>query len=92
MEIGLSIPGNLRFTIYDLRDEKSVLAVQALHAVAGDPGAPRQTLRVDGDGLERWMLKALIGGLYSGKTQALKETTATFEYKFGPGFLMREEW
>jgi Putative beta-barrel porin-2, OmpL-like. bbp2 len=32
------------------------------------------------------------GGLYSGKTQALKETTATFEYKFGSGFLMREEW
>jgi Putative beta-barrel porin-2, OmpL-like. bbp2 len=32
------------------------------------------------------------GGLYSGKTQALKETTATFEYKFSTGFLMREEW
>jgi Putative beta-barrel porin-2, OmpL-like. bbp2 len=32
------------------------------------------------------------GGLYSGKTQALKETTATFEYKFSEGFLMREEW
>jgi Putative beta-barrel porin-2, OmpL-like. bbp2 len=32
------------------------------------------------------------GGLYSGKTQALKETTATFEYKFSEGFLMREEF
>ena len=32
------------------------------------------------------------GGLYTGKTQALKETTATVEYKFGQGFLMREEW
>jgi hypothetical protein len=32
------------------------------------------------------------GGLYSGKTQALKETTATFEYKFSQGFLMREEF
>ena len=32
------------------------------------------------------------GGLYSGKTQALKETTLTFEYKFAQGFLMREEW
>lgn len=31
-------------------------------------------------------------GLYSGKTQALKETTGTFEYKFASGFLMREEW
>jgi hypothetical protein len=32
------------------------------------------------------------GGLFSGKAQALKETTATFEYKFSQGFLMREEW
>ena len=33
-----------------------------------------------------------IGGLFSNKTQALKEATATFEYKFSEGFLMREEW
>jgi hypothetical protein len=32
------------------------------------------------------------GGLYSGKTQTLDETTITFEYKFSNGFLMREEW
>jgi hypothetical protein len=32
------------------------------------------------------------GGLFSGLTQALKETTATFDYKFGEGFLMRYEW
>jgi hypothetical protein len=32
------------------------------------------------------------GGLFSGLTQALKETTATFDYKFGDGFLMRYEW
>jgi hypothetical protein len=32
------------------------------------------------------------GGLFSGKTQALKETTLTFEYKFSDDFLMREEW
>jgi len=32
------------------------------------------------------------GGLFSGKTQDLKEATATFEYKFSQGFLMREEW
>jgi len=32
------------------------------------------------------------GGLYSGKTQDLKEVTATFEYKFSDDFLMREEW
>jgi hypothetical protein len=32
------------------------------------------------------------GGLFSGVTQALKETTATAEYKFADGFLMRAEW
>ncbi len=32
------------------------------------------------------------GGLFSGKAQALKEATATFEYRFSQGFLMREEW
>jgi hypothetical protein len=32
------------------------------------------------------------GGLFSGLTQALKETTATFDYKVGDGFLMRYEW
>lgn len=32
------------------------------------------------------------GGLFSGKTQALKETTLTYEYKFAEGFLARAEW
>jgi hypothetical protein len=32
------------------------------------------------------------GGLFSGITQALKETTATFDYKVYDGFLMRYEW
>jgi hypothetical protein len=32
------------------------------------------------------------GGLFSGKTQALKEGTATFEYKFSDNFLMWGEW
>jgi len=32
------------------------------------------------------------GGLFSGVTQALKETTLTYEYKFAEGFLMRTEW
>jgi Putative beta-barrel porin-2, OmpL-like. bbp2 len=32
------------------------------------------------------------GGLFSGTTQALKETTATFDYKLSEGFLMRYEW
>lgn len=32
------------------------------------------------------------GGLFSGVTQALKETTLTAEYKFDEGLLMRAEW
>jgi hypothetical protein len=32
------------------------------------------------------------GGLFSGLNQALKETTATFDYKLSEGFLMRYEW
>jgi len=32
------------------------------------------------------------GGLFSGTTQALKETTFTYEYKVADGFLMRTEW
>ncbi len=32
------------------------------------------------------------GGLFSGKPQALKEATVTFEYKFKDNFLMKEEW
>jgi hypothetical protein len=32
------------------------------------------------------------GGLFSGVTQALKETTFTTEYKLAEGFLMRGEW
>jgi len=32
------------------------------------------------------------GGLYTGVTQAIKETTLTLEQKMAPGFLVREEW
>jgi hypothetical protein len=32
------------------------------------------------------------GGLFSGKAQALKEATVTFQYKFKDNFLMEEEW
>ncbi len=32
------------------------------------------------------------GGMFSGVTQALKETTLTFDYKLADGFLMRYEW
>ena len=32
------------------------------------------------------------GGLFSGLTQVLKETTLTFDYKLADGFLLRSEW
>jgi hypothetical protein len=32
------------------------------------------------------------GGLFSGKTQAVKEDTVTLEYKLAEGFLVRNEW
>lgn len=32
------------------------------------------------------------GGLFSGVTQALKESTVTFDYKLAEGFLLRSEW
>ena len=32
------------------------------------------------------------GGLFSGISQSLKETTATFDYRLSDGFLMRYEW
>lgn len=32
------------------------------------------------------------GGLFSGTTQALKETTLTYEYKLGDGLIARTEW
>jgi len=32
------------------------------------------------------------GGMFSGVTQALKETTLTFEYKLADGFVTRYEW
>jgi hypothetical protein len=32
------------------------------------------------------------GGLFSGVTQALKETTFTAEYKFDESLLMRADW
>ncbi|HEV3042022.1 MAG TPA: outer membrane beta-barrel protein [Candidatus Angelobacter sp.] len=32
------------------------------------------------------------GGLFSGKPQALKEVTLTYDYKLAEGFMMRTEW
>ena len=42
-------------------------AMDALNGAVNIPVAPNESIhRVDGDGLERWMLKTFIGGLFSG--------------------------
>jgi hypothetical protein len=41
-------------------------AIDRMNEGAGKPGWPQETLHIDGDAFERWMLKTLCGGLYSG--------------------------
>jgi hypothetical protein len=57
---------NTSLSPYDSAGKAMFLAMQSLDSAAGKPAAPTVTHRVDGDALERWMLKALFGGLYSG--------------------------
>jgi len=42
------------------------VAMRGMNNAAGDPTAREEVLVVDGDLLERWMLKVLLGTLYSG--------------------------
>ena len=37
-------------------------------------------------------ISRIVVAFFSGLTQALKETTATLDYKLDDGFLMRYEW
>src|SRR5262249_12812065 len=41
-------------------------AMDGMNDGAADPALPERAMYVDGDGLERWILKSLCGGLYSG--------------------------
>ncbi len=45
-------------------------AMDGMNEGATDPSLPARVLNVDGDGLERWMLKSLCGGLSSGAFRA----------------------
>ena len=47
---------------------------------------------LDGDGNIDLYTGLANGGLFSGATQTLKETTLTYEYKVAEGFVMRGEW
>jgi hypothetical protein len=42
------------------------VAMREMNNAAGDPKAAEEVLTVDGDQLERWMMKVLLGTLYSG--------------------------
>jgi hypothetical protein len=41
-------------------------AMDSLNETAGHPSAAEEEFRVEGDDLERWMLKTFVGGLFSG--------------------------
>jgi hypothetical protein len=72
------------------------------HAAPGRSSAPAEVW--GGAGYARYQLSAHVAlggraeyladvqGMFSGAGQALKETTATFDYKIAEGFLMRYEW
>jgi hypothetical protein len=54
---------------FDSAGKEMFLAAQSLKTVAVDPTAPHRKSQVDGDELERWILKAFIGGFFSGNFQ-----------------------
>lgn len=51
---------------YDAVGKAMFVAMEGLNTAAGDPAAAQQVFKVNGDKLERWLLKVLFGGLYSG--------------------------
>jgi hypothetical protein len=55
-------------------------AMEALNDAAGDPAAPQQMFRVDGDDLKRWMLKTFLNGLFGGHFRPAPGETMTKEY------------
>jgi hypothetical protein len=70
---------------FDAAGKDMFLAMAALNSAAGDPAAAHQTLRVGADGLERWMLKSLCGGMYCGafrvtETGTMKGECAPIEF------------
>jgi hypothetical protein len=57
---------NERLSCFDDAGKAVFQGMDDLNNAAGDATMPERVVRVDGDGLERWMLKTLCGGLYSG--------------------------
>jgi hypothetical protein len=79
-----------------------VISREWAEAAPGESSAPSHV--AGGAGYVRYQLTSKMalagrseylsdrGGLFSGTTQALKEFTGTYEYKFGEGFLTRVEY
>jgi hypothetical protein len=60
---------------YDSAGQAMFFAMEALDAAARDPLAEQRTFQVNGDALERWMLKTVVGGFYSGNFLISPEVT-----------------
>jgi len=50
-------------------------AIDGMNDGAADQSLPERVLGVDGDGLERWVLKSMCGGLYSGAFKVSRTKT-----------------
>lgn len=57
---------NSRLSSLDDAGKAMFTAMDGMNEGATIRSLPRRVLRVDGDGLERWLLKSMCGGLYSG--------------------------
>ena len=51
---------------FDTAGKAMFIAMDALNEKSLDPSLPSVSAQIDGDKLERWMLKTLYGGIYSG--------------------------
>jgi hypothetical protein len=50
----------------DTTGAKMFAAMETFTGSAGQPSTPAETIRIDGDTFERWLLKLFCGGLFSG--------------------------
>ncbi|MBA4191774.1 MAG: hypothetical protein C0467_27660 [Planctomycetaceae bacterium] len=60
---------NRALTDFDAAGGKFAEGMEAMNALLGDTKASFDTFEVDGDALERWMLKVLYGAVFGGDTK-----------------------
>jgi hypothetical protein len=82
----LILAGEGDYVVNRVEDVSAPLHIAGGVAYARYQFAPRFALAARGEYLSD------RGGLFSGVTQALKETTLTSEFKLADGFLLRAEW